>query len=688
MATISTAIRVQDGFTGALRSMSSALQTTLNSFEQVQRASGRAVDTSSIQAARSALARTEQSFNAIEREIMRANTQQRNFNDSINEGYGSANRLLKVVSSLAATYLSFQGVKTLVGESDAYASAAHQIGEINDGLRTNAELQDVIRASAQKTYTPYKDLVGFAYSLSNNAADAFNGTDEILRFAELLNESFAIAKTPAEQVASATLQLTQALGSGVLRGEELNAVLEAAPSIVQNIEKRLGLTRAELRDLASDGEISAQVVKDSLFAAADDIDAKFQGLSVPFANLFIAAKDRILYAFDDLFLKINQGFNGERFQNILNGITSAAYILAAALNFVYDVGASVFNFIYDNWGLLGPLIIGISVAVGLFTTYLVLAKLATLAWAGAQMILNSVLLANPIGIAILIIIALIAAIYIVIDVINQWAGATISATGVIVGALAAALAFIGNLFIAAQNLIIDVFVNIYNTIQKVAEFVANVFIEPVNSVKRLFFDLLDSVLGVVKSIAGAIDTVTGSSLADSIGNVQSKISTSVESKIGAPKIQLPRLNADNLKGQRFNYGDSYNSGYNAGSNLAGNVKSAFSLPDLSAGNALKAVTDNMDKAINQGEAAKDAKKTKKNTKKIADKTSILADDLQYLKDIAERDAINRYTTGEIVIDMSGMTNEINNGMDLDGIVDGLVERLEEAVDSVAEGSLV
>lgn len=734
MATISAAIRIQDGFSSSLRSMSSALQVTLNSFEAVQRASGNAVDVSAIEAARRELARTEQAFSDIEAEILQANVQQRDFNGSINEGFGSANKLLGVFLSLVAAYASISGLRGLLDLSDEFVSTSARLDYINDGLQTTQQLQDLISESASRTFSPYLQSANFVAKLANNAKEAFSSTQEIVAFSELLSKSFANANTNAEGIASATLQLTQALGSGVLRGEELNAVLESAPGIVQNIEKYLGITRKELRKIASDGEITADIVKQSLFTAAADINEQFSQLPIKFSQLFIRFKDEAIFAFEGILIKLNEIANNTDFQNFLGSITQSLTVVAdvsvSALNLLADVA----GFVYSAWDLIGPVVTTATGLIIAYTVALVAAQTATLITAGyhsvmaaaltyqtgatfaataAQHGLNAALLANPIGLIIAAIIALIGLFYLMVGAVNYFTGTSTSATGLIAGA-----------FSFLFTSIINGLISIYNLFAIVSEFLLNVFQNPVYSVKKLFVGLVNSAIDLAQSMIGSFDSAA-TNLANlfiqgankAIGGINKLIDAinqipGVNLKGFGELEQKVSLSADltnlkstfsdfvNLGPEPENYKtinkleyrsatDAAVKGYNVGANLfkgtpsAGSAGSGIDL-DKVIGDSLKNATKNSG-ADKEPKASKAAKSTAKNTKKLADTATILSDDLKYLRDLSEREAINRYTTGQITIDARS-ENTINSGMDLDGIVNGLAEKLEEAVEVVAEGS--
>ena len=303
---------------------------------------------------------------------------------------------------------------------------------------------------------------------------------------------------------------------------------------------------------------------------------------------------------------------------------------------------------------------------------------ATAAETAQQYGLNAALYACPLVWIIILIIALVALFYAAVAAVNKFAGTSVSATGIICGAFMAALAFIGNIFVALWNLVVDVFVMIHNLVATVANFIGNVFNDPVGAVCRLFFDLADTVLGVLQALASAIDAIFGSNLAGAVQGWRDSLGGWVDETFGKGTEVMAKMSADDLKLDRFEYGAAFDLGYNFGEGIDSKVSDLFdgsamdSMGAFDIGNTLDGIYGNT------GDTAE-------NTVAMSDALDITEEDLSYLRDIAEREAINRFTTAEISVDMSGMQNNISNGMDLDGVISGLTEGVNEAIDSMAEG---
>lgn len=244
----------------------------------------------------------------------------------------------------------------------------------------------------------------------------------------------------------------------------------------------------------------------------------------------------------------------------------------------------------------------------------------------------------------------------------------------------AALAFIGNIFVALWNLVVDVFTLIYNLVATVANFIGNVFTDPVGAVARLFFDLADTVLGVLQTLAGAIDAIFGSDLSGAVQGWRDSLGGWVDDTFGEGKEVMAKMNADDLKLGRFEYGAAYDLGYNFGEGIEDTVSGMFKMPTLDEmgmddfGNNLEGIYGNTgDTAANTA-----------NTAATADAIEYTDEDLKYLRDIAEREAINRYTTAQITIEQHN-ENHISKDTDLDGIMDAWTADFAEKLDISGEG---
>ena len=714
MATIRTAIALYDGVTSPLRNMQKAMGIVLNSFESMQRASSNAVDVSAIQEAREELARAETAFDSIEQNIRDANDQQQRFNRSIRDGSSAADGLWQKMKGIAATVGGMIGLKQTLGTSDQLTQTNARLNnaliKFDDGGSIE-ELEAKVMASAQRSRAYYMDTAAAVAKLGTNARDAFTNMDEVIAFSELVNKSFVIGGAGAQEQSAAMLQLTQAMASGVLRGEELNSIFENAPGIIQSIAKYLDVPIGQIRTMAAEGQLTADVVKNAMFAAADDIETKFSNMPKTWGQIWIGMKNKALSIFNPILNKVNQVANSEKFTQVTNGVINGLAGIASVATVVLDLLIGGAALVVDNWSWLAPIVGGVATAFlvlnGAMLAYKTVTGIvnaletvkaarlamttvatgaqttATFAQTAAQYGLNAALMACPLTWIIILIIALVALFYAAVAAVNHFAGTSVSATGLICGAFMAALAFIGNIFVALWNLVVDVFVMIYNLVATVANFIGNVFNDPVGAVARLFFDLADTVLSVLQALASAIDTIFGSNLAGSVQGWRDSLGGWVDSTFGKGEEIMEKLNAEDLHLGRFEYGAAFDMGYEFGQGVEDTVGGLF---DFSAMDSLGAA-DGLD-AFNLGNTLDgiygNTGDTAGNTAAMSDALDIAEEDLAYMRDIAEREAINRFTTAEIKVEQHN-ENHISKDTDLDGIMDAWANDFAEKLDVSEEG---
>lgn len=495
--------------------MHKAMNIVLNSFEAMQRASGNSVDTSAIREARDELARAGAAFDEIEENIRQAGNQQDRFNRRIRDGTTAADGLWGKLKGIAATVGGLAATKKILNISDQFSNTNARLNNAMINFDDGGSLKDYekkVMASAQRSRTLYMDAASSVAKLGLNARDAFGSMDEVIAFQELINKQFVIGGASVQEQQAAMTQLTQAMASGVLRGEELNSIFEQAPGIIQSIADYLGVSIGEIRAMASEGQITADVVKNAMFAAADDIEAKFSNMPKTWAQIWVGMQNKALSIFAPILTKINEIGNSQRFTQVTDGIINGLAGIASVATWVLDLLISGAALVVDNWSWLSPIIYGVAGAllvyygaqmaanaVGLITQGIHIAMAgakmiqlaatgaltaATAAETAAQYGLNAALYACPLVWIIILVIALVALFYAAVAAVNKFAGTSVSATGLICGAFMAALAFIGNIFIALWNLVVDVFVMIYN--QTLFDMIQNALDETLMNTKQLF----------------------------------------------------------------------------------------------------------------------------------------------------------------------------------------------------------
>ena len=631
MANIGTSIELYDRLSAPINNMIGAIDNMIGAYQSLDRAMDNGLDPTQINEARGMLASATAQVDQMGDYIRQNEQAQNRFNNEVSEGASAADGLANKVMGLVGAYAGLQGLQKLVNVSDTFTQTRARLGMIVDEQSNVEELQNKIFASAQRARAPYQEMADTVAKLSLNAKDAFSSNNETIQFAENLNKLFAIAGTEQASIAAASLQLTQALGSGVLRGEEFNAVFEAAPNIMQTVADSMGVPIGSLRGMAAEGKITADIVKNALLGATEDINSQFESMPMTWSQVWTGVMNRLYMASKPLLEAI--------------------------------------SWLAQNWSIIEPIVLCVAGALLVYLAATKGVELATKAWTAAQAFFNGVMALNPVFLIIMGIILLISLIYAVVAAINKVTGKTISATGVIAGSIMAAVAFVWNLFLGLLDLVLAVINWIWNGWAAFANFFGNIFNDPIASIIHLFGDMADRVLGILESIASAIDKVFGSNLAGAVQGWRSGLDSWIEGaaeKYGNGSYEKimdeVNLTSESLGLSRWAYGDAYNTGYNWGADVG----------------------DSVSNALDGGVLAENMATTAQNTGKVADAIDIPNEDLKYLRDIAERDAVNKFTTAEIKVEMTN-NNSINKNMDLDGVVDYLVTGVNEAMEKAAEG---
>ncbi|OPX43830.1 hypothetical protein CLHUN_23110 [Ruminiclostridium hungatei] len=545
----------------------------------------------------------------------------------------------------------------------------------------NAEmLRQKLFAASQNSGGGYDNTLTAFTKLAAAPKANFKGNDEIISFTELMNKAFA--GVSQEKAAAGIETVTNAMAAGRLEGEDLISVMQQAPGLVQALS---GYTGQSPEALMSQG-VSADVLKNSMLNAADKINERFGQMPVTFQSIWSRISDTAWNALSPVMEKVVNFLRSEDGQAMVTGIINGIGILGNFLNNVFNLVTQIASFVSANWGLIAPVIWGIVGAIAAFAVAMLISKAVTVAVGiaegikaaatllmalatgtatAAQMALNGALFACPITWIILGIIALIVLFYAVVAAINHFAGTSISATGVIMGYFAMMGANIYNMF-----------ARLWNNIAAFVEFFANVFTNPVYSVKRLFVNLFTNILDYVKTIASAIDMVFGSNMAGGIEKLQNGMQDWLGEKPEDYKV-IKRLEMKDLD-------EAYKAGYSTGDKLQKSVAGIFDpgkLTDLT--DKLKSPVDPY--KPEDGKDSANLASTAANTGAMKDSMAISEENLVYMRDIAERDAINRFTTAEISVEMGGITNNVNSALDLDGVVSYMEQRIYETMSVAAEG---
>ena len=748
MAGIQTAINITDGMTPAFKSMSNAMNIVMSNFEALQRQSGKAIDTSSITAARQELFKANAAITQVENNVRKSAAAQQNMNAKMQEGSSIASSLAGKVGSMLAAYAGWQSALSLVNLTDSYTGIKSRLDLINDGLQTTEELQEMVRQSANNTFSNYKDTADMVGKLGVQAGEAFTNNKDIINFAEQVNKHLSIAGTSTAAAQGAMIQLTQAMSNGVLRGGELNSVMDGMPTVAKAIRDefaRMGDTRG-IKAIAEEGLITADIVKRALFNAADETNKKFASMGITFNDVWNLFKNNADKALTPVYKKLGELTNSKDFQNFAVMAGKTVAVLAQALIFVFETLSSMAKFVAQNWNWLAPILWGVTIALlaqgvaALWAKRQILINAVTTAWKTicdwaataailamtlAQNGLNAALAMCPLSWIIGLIIVIIVVLYLAVAAVNHFAGTSISATGIIAGA-----------FMVLGTHIYNVVAFAWNTFASFAEFLVNVFQNPIYSIKALFVNLasnfLDSCIAMTSGWDGFATSIANAFISainfviKAWNGLMDILPDKVKSTLGLGKggeISATTSITSDLKGyksdlqgmlgekpsdyisiprmQQKSLGAAWDTGYEWGKGIA----ESFSLDSLmeqvngaqdagkaagtsemlkNAGLGSGSPASSLGSGGDAGKTAKNTGKTAGNTAKMADSLAASEEDIKLLRTIAEREVINRFTTAEIKIDMKN-NNNIASGMDIDGVVSQLTDKLYNAMSVAAEG---
>lgn len=636
MAGIGTPVKLIDKISSPLNNIISAVNHTISAFDTLDNSLN--LDTSKIQSARISI---DQATKEIEE-----------MGSEANKTKNSIGGLSDKLMSFVGAYIGLRSVGTLLNMSDEMTQINARLNMINDGLQTTGELQKLIFQSSQRSRASYTATADIVAKLAQRAGDAFASNTETIAFAENLNKLFVIAGASQMEMQSASLQLTQALGAGVLRGEELNAVFESAPNIIRTIADYLNVPIGQIRNLASEGKITADIVKNAILSSTNEINKQFEQMPMTWSQTWTVLMSKLSYVLQPVLLGVNALVqNFDILLPIITAVITATLIYLAVLGTYKAITtlSSTATKIQKFW-----------------TDGLTMAN--TRAYI-AQGLVNKAILACPITWIVLGLIVLIGTIYAVVSAWNKFTDSAVSGTGIIVGTVYVATAIIYNTFFGLINSMLQLLWFFIEPAISVIEFILNAWNGGFNgfagAVANIFGNILSWLISFGKIFTKIVDMIFGTDWTTNLNKLQDdlrswgKNENAITLNKNAPEVQMPRLD----------YGEAWELGYKVGSDFENKLGEmfGFNLEDNNLQNLLSNI-----QGIND------------NTKSISDSVSISTEELKYLRDIAERDTINRFTTAEIKIVQTN-NNNISNNSDIDGIVHELTKSVNEAMEKVAEG---
>ena len=686
------------------------LRMQLNQAIQEQNSLNQAMQNMDVSAANDAYLRLSQTVGNTERYIRDNVDEQGRFNQEVSAGTQQANELTNTIKRAVAAYVSIQSVGKALNISDELVQTTSRLNMMNDGVQTTAELVNMVYAAAQDARGSFSQMADVVARFGNNAKDAFSSSEEVVAFADLIQKQMTIAGASTQEAANAELQLSQALGSGVLRGDELNSIFEQAPNLIQNIADYLDVPIGKIREMAADGELSADVVKAAIFSAADDINSKFNEMPMTWGQMWQSMQNTALIAFQPVLQRLNDLANSEAFQTFIQGAIEAMATLANILLNVFEIAASVGAFIGDNWSIIAPIIYGVIAALGAYLAIMgivnaitaisaaidatkaaadALAAGQTFLWTVQQYGLNAALAACPITWIIVLIIALIAIIFAVCNAIAKMTGIANSGFGVITGGVNVVIQFFKNLGLTVANIALG----IGNAIAALASNMMTAFHNAICSVQSWFYNLLSTALSVIEGICSALNKLPFvefdySGISSAADDYAAKASEAAGNKEDYQSIS-DAFNEGFTTFDAFQDGwasDAFNAGAAWGDGIADKV-SNFSLSDVFGQTDIPNVgdyTSGFNDAIANSGVGDSIGNIDDNTGKIKDSLDVTEEDLKYLRDIAEQESINRFTTAEVTINQTN-NNNVSSDTDLDGFITALDDAMGEAIDEVTNG---
>lgn len=696
---IESTISLQNNMTPVLESINRSLNYTISALENMAKTSEGAFDISTIQKAREAIAKSTISLNSMEKETYQLNEAHKKYNAEVKKSENLLGSLAKRLMTMAGIGIGLR----------KFQRTADEISGINARLMTltkNEEealaLQDMIFKSAQRSRGEFMMTADIVSKLGMQAKNSFTDNRQTVQFAENLNKIFKIAGTDAQGIESVMYNLTQAMATGVLRGQDLNAVISNAPKILEIVAKHLNSDVSKIKQLAEEGKLSASVVKNAILEATGDIEDEFKNIPMTFGQVAIMIKNNFLMQMQPALKLFNDFINSERFKNFANGVSISMGVAAKAIGAGVQFGINAFNFLYDTIDLVAAPLLTLIGIVGLYNSILAITSflegtnaamkmlaagetvalsfaqklyaLATGQATLAQIGFNTALMASPIFWIPALIMLIIGGIFLVVAAVNRFKGTSISAIGVITGTINVAIAIIMNLLMGLANYWISIGQTLLNGVISFAEFLANVFINPVTAIKNLFYDMGIFVLGILKSIATAIDTVFGSNLANSvngwIGTLNEK-----KAQIEGNAITLDRVDFSDKMLERKSIIDAYQTGEDWGIEKETKLKNFLSDKLGLNSEDIFAANNGNNNDLDLDELMDNVGKISDNTRDIKDEVSWDNNNLVGLRDLMQARAITELSK-EVTFEIHNeFTGNISKGVDIDDVANRTSQKI-------------
>ena len=543
-------------------------------------------------------------------ETEKAGKAQEKYNEQIKKGSSAAGDVLKTIRRIGTALGVAKLTKDFLDFSDTQTQITARLNLMNDGLQTTEQLSELIYQSALRSKSSYSDTADAVGKMGLNAKNAFSSNQELIAFTEQVNKQFKIGGASAQEQTNAMVQLTQAMAAGVLRGQDLNSILAAAPGIARTIEESMGWASGSIKQYAEDGKVTAQVVKNALLDMAEQTNQKFESIPMTLSDAMTQGQNIVQHSVKQMAQSWNDFIQTDKGQKILGEVIALFSVLAQVGTDALAAVGSGALWAHENMDMVIPILAAVGVGFLLLKAQAVGAALAS---AAAWTMANWPIL-------------LLASLFAVALVAAQQFGFGMQEAGAVTGYV------FGMVYATGYN----VFATLWNVIASFAEFFANVWNDPLGATVHLFSSVLDTILSMVETVAGAIDALTGSHLQAAVSGFRGKVSDWVDSTFGENAVQIKRMANLDVSATAKQFGDY---GANLGSkieNLDFDIsKLAGSFGDLDlSGNG------DIDKVAKVGKVGK------------VDDIKLSDEDLKIYRDLAERRYMNR-------IELKTMAPEIN-----------------------------
>ena len=585
--------------------------------------------------------------------------QQQRFNAALNTANDSASRLNATIRNMVGAYVGMQGLRQIANGSDSYIQTQARLGLMVDSQQQLVELQNELFASAQRSRSVYADTADAVAKFALNAGHAFDNTAQVIQFTENMNKMFKVSGATAQMQSASMLQLTQALASGTLRGEELNSVLENAPLVARGIEEYMGWAEGSIKNYASDGMLTSEIVRNAVLSMTDDINEKFKSMPKTWSDVWTEMKNAGTYAFQDMYSNMNETLNSEFGSKMIDGLTQSLFAMSTIGSMAFDGLVNGAHFLADNMDIIAPVVIGYFTAI---EARAVAAGIKTaVAWTAAN--LPFALLGLAIG-----------------GVILWFNHMGYSATEIFAG------------ICGGVNVVKAYFIGFGETMANQAIAYGNVwgvaidnfkigFNNSINSVKGYFWSFSSVVTDIIGDIATKLNKLPfvdiDTSGLYSAADEYAQRALNARSKIQDYKDPIEAYNKGLHTYKGFEEGwisDAFKEGQQWARELIGGISDKFdeykdltnqySEQNLALQAGLSNIPMGNEISIDGLDSLDDIQKS---VDSIDKSVGLTATDIKYMLDISARKSIDRYVTPISVTIQN--SNTINSELDIDGVVD-------------------